>query len=66
MINDFKKETEELLKYVCDNYDHVKDIAHSDVYKSRNLAASAGLELTPDEVRDCLLVLRWALKVVEC
>lgn len=66
MINDFKKETEELLKYVCDNYDNVKDIAHSDVYESRNLAASAGLELTPDEVRDCLLVLRWALKVVEC
>lgn len=66
MSKNFEEQVIELLEYVCNNYDHVKHIVQTDIYESRNLAASLGLELTPDEVRDCMMVLKWMLENTEC
>lgn len=59
--------TVKFLNNVYNNYDELKFIVDNNVspYTLRNMAASFGIEMTPQEVKDCVEIIRVALEVVK-
>jgi hypothetical protein len=62
-----EQEAIDFLNYVKENCDHIRNnVINNDVLWIRNYAASRGLELTPQEVRDCIKVFEYALRISKC
>lgn len=59
--------TVKFLNNVHKNYDELKLMVDSNAnpYTLRNMAASFGIEMTPQEVKDAVEVIKVALEVVE-
>lgn len=59
--------TVKFLNNVHKNYDELKTMIDSGAnpYTLRNMAASFGIEMTPQEVKDAVEVIKIALEVVE-
>lgn len=58
--------TQRFLNHVRQNYDLLKEVLASGInpYELRNNAASLGYEMTPQEVKDAIVVLQHAVDIL--
>lgn len=66
MDDPVRKHAIDFLNNVRKNYHHIKEVMDSGVnpYELRNKAANYGYEMTPQQVKDALVILKEAMDIV--